>query len=128
MRDLLESRAFASVCLETIYRQSDDSDIIWNAYLIRCGKDIVLDNKSWDFFFLPRQDFNLIYYNIVQLVTYKLPRYTKTTPAEIQVLTPMRKGLLGVERLNTILQEYLNPRSPEKKEKEYGSGLFREGD
>ena len=128
MRDLLESRAFASVCLETIYRQSDDSDIIWNAYQIRCGKDIVLDNKSRDFFFLPRQDINLIYNNIVQLVTDKLPRYTKTTPAEIQVLTPMKKGNLGVERLNAILQRYLNPPAPDKKEKEYGDKVFREGD
>lgn len=128
MRDLLESRAFASVCLETIYRQSDDSDIIWNAYQIRCGKDIVLDNKSRDFFFLPRQDINLIYNNIVQLVTDKLPRYTKTTPAEIQVLTPMRKGPLGVEALNKILQAYVNPADGKKKENQFGERILREGD
>ena len=128
MRDLLESRAFASVCLETIYRQSDDSDIIWNAYQIRCGKDIVLDNKSRDFFFLPRQDINLIYNNIVQLVTDKLPRYTKTTPAEIQVLTPMRKGPLGMEALNKILQAYVNPADGKKKENQFGERILREGD
>ena len=128
MRDLLESGAFASVCLETIYRQSDDSDIIWIAYQIRCGKDIVLDNKSRDFFFLPRQDINLIYNNIVQLVTDKLPRYTKTTPAEIQVLTPMRKGPLGVETLNKILQAYVNPADGKKKENQFGERILREGD
>ena len=92
---------------------------------IRSGveKDIVLDNKSRDFFFLPRQDINLIYNNIVQLVTDKLPRYTKTTPAEIQVLTPMRKGPLGVEALNKILQAYVNPADGKKERKP----VWREG-
>ena len=128
MRDLLESRAFASVCLETIYRQSDDSDIIWNAYQIRCGKDIVLDNKSRDFFFLKRYDADIIIRVVIALIQEKLPRYVDAKPFEIQVLTPMRKGLLGVERLNQILQRYLNPPEDGKSERAVGDRLFRTGD
>ena len=65
---------------------------------------------------------------LIALIQEKLPRYVEARPFDIQVLTPMRKGLLGVERLNGILQRYLNPPSEQKKEKEVGQGLFREGD
>ena len=65
---------------------------------------------------------------MITLVQQKMPKYVHASQNEIQVLTPMRKGLLGVERLNKILQEYLNPPSSDKKEKEYGGGRFREGD
>ena len=92
------------------------------------GESIALDNKSRDFFFLERNDVNVIYKHMVQLITEKLPRYVNAKPYDIQVLTPVRKGALGVETLNKILQTYLNPESPQKKEHVYGETLFREGD
>ena len=87
-----------------------------------------LDNKSMDFFFLKRYDANIIIRVLLALIQEKLPKFVDAKPFDIQVLTPMRKGVLGVERLNSVLQQYLNPPSPEKKEKEHAGGLFREGD
>ena len=81
-----------------------------------------------DFFFLKRYEADKIINVTLQLILQKLPKFVNTTPYDIQVLTPMRKGLLGVERLNTILQMYLNPASDKKKEKEHGTRVFREGD
>ena len=88
----------------------------------------MLDNKSMDFFFLKRYDADVIINVVLQLIGQKLPKFVEATPFDIQVLTPMRKGLLGVERLNGILQRYLNPPAADKAEKEYGEILFREGD
>ena len=99
-----------------------------NAHKINRGEPVILDNKSRDFFFLKRQDANVIISICIQLIQQKLPKYVDAKPFDIQVLTPMRKGLLGVERLNTILQQYLNPPSPDKQEREYGQMRFREGD
>ena len=70
----------------------------------------------------------MIISNIITLIQKKLPKFVSASEADIQVLTPMRKGLLGVERINKILQEYLNSPKPGKQEKEYGDHLFREGD
>ena len=81
-----------------------------------------------DFFFLKRYDANVIISVVITLIQKKLPKFVDAQPYDIQVLTPMRKGLLGVERLNGILQQYLNPPEKAKKEKEHGNGLFREGD
>ena len=128
LRDIVESDAFACVRLEKIFRQEDGSDIVLNAHKIRAGEAVSLNNQSKDFFFLPREDANHIYNNIVQLVTDKMPRYTGAEPCDIQVLTPMRKGALGVETLNRILQEYVNPKDKGKKEYQFGEKLFREGD
>ena len=128
LRDIIHSECFPVVRLNKIFRQASESDIVVNAHKINEGQHVVLDNKSRDFFFLKRDDANVIISVVLTLVMKKMPKYVDAGMLDIQVLTPMRKGLLGVERLNTILQEYLNPRSPEKKEKEYGSGLFREGD
>ena len=128
LRDIIHSECFPVVRLNKIFRQASESDIVVNAHKINEGHHVVLDNKSRDFFFLKRDDANVIISVVLTLVMKKMPKYVDAGMLDIQVLTPMRKGLLGVERLNTILQEYLNPRSPEKKEKEYGSGLFREGD
>ena len=128
LRDIIHSECFPVVRLNKIFRQASESDIVVNAHKINEGQHVVLDNKSRDFFFLKRDDANVIISVMLTLVMKKMPKYVDAGMLDIQVLTPMRKGLLGVERLNTILQEYLNPRSPEKKEKEYGAGLFREGD
>ena len=116
------------VQLNKIFRQATESDIVVNAHKINAGQDVQIDNKSKDFFFLKRYDADVIVASIVYLVQKKLPPYVDAKPLDIQVLTPMRKGLLGVERLNEVLQKYLNPPDKKKREKEYGSGLFREGD
>lgn len=128
LRDLVESETFACVRLEKIFRQEEGSDIVRNAHKIRCGETVSLTNQSKDFFFIPREETGRIYNNIVQLVTDKMPRYTGAEPYEIQVLTPMRKGPLGAEMLNKILQEYVNPTDRNKREYQFGEKLLREGD
>lgn len=128
LKDIIDSDCFPVVMLSKIFRQAEESDIVVNAHKINRGEAVVLDNKSRDFFFLKRQDPNMIISNAITLVQQKMPKYVNARPYDIQVLTPMRKGLLGVERLNRILQEYLNPPAKDKKEKEYGERLFREGD
>ena len=128
LNDLLESNCFANVTLKKIFRQAGESDIVTNAHLINEGKEIALDNKSMDFFFLARDNVNVIYKHMIQLITEKLPRFVKAQPYDIQVLTPMRKGALGVETLNQILQQYLNPPSDKKLQISHGDGILREGD
>lgn len=128
LKDIIDSQCFPVVMLNKIFRQAGESDIVVNAHKINRGEEVVLDNKSRDFFFLKRQDANVIISVVITLIQKKLPKYVNAQPYDIQVLTPMRKGLLGVERLNRILQEYLNPPEAGKTEKEYGDRLFREGD
>lgn len=128
LKDIISSGRFPVVELVKIFRQASQSDIVVNAHKINQGVPVVLDNKSRDFFFLKRYDANVIISIVITLIQKKLPKYVEASPYEIQVLTPMRKGLLGVERLNSILQQYLNPPDQGKKEKEHGQGVFREGD
>lgn len=128
LRDMIASNTFPVVRLTKIFRQASESDIIVNAHKINAGSRIKLDNKSKDFFLLQRNDVNVITGVVIALVRDKMPKYVKATPFDVQVLTPMRKGELGVERLNQVLQQYLNPPSQEKKEKECAQGIFREGD
>ena len=128
LQDLIESKSFPTVMLKKIYRQAGESDIVMNAHRINMGQKIALNNKSKDFFFLPRNDVQVIYKHMIQLITEKLPRYVEAQPYDIQVLTPMRKGNLGVETLNEILQRYLNPADPSRKEHAAGDRIFREGD
>lgn len=128
LRDLIGSRQFPMVELEKIFRQAEESDIIVNAHRINSGQQIVMDNKSRDFFMLERNDANVIYKHMIQLIREKLPKYVGATPFDIQVLTPMRKGSLGCETLNGILQQYLNPPDARKREHAWGSGVYREGD
>ena len=128
LKDIIDANVCKVVRLKRIFRQASMSDIVVNAHKINAGEEVTLDNKSRDFFFLKRYDADVIISICIQLIQQKLPKYVDAHPFDIQVLTPMRKGLLGVERLNTILQQYLNPPSPEKKEREQGQTLFREGD
>ena len=128
LRDIMQSECFPMVVLDRIFRQAATSDIIVNAHRINKGLTISLDNKSKDFFFLERSDVNVIYKHMIQLIKEKLPGYVNADSMDIQVLTPMRKGTLGVEQLNQILQQYLNPPLPSKKEHQAGNILFREGD
>ena len=126
--EMIHSGKVPVVRLKAIFRQDEESGIVVNAHKINRGETVKIDNKSKDFFFLKRYDADVIVAGIVYLVQKKLPPYVKAKPLDIQVLTPMRKGLLGVERLNEVLQKYLNPQDAKKKEKETGKGLFREGD
>lgn len=128
LRDIIASHTCNVVMLTKIFRQASTSDIIVNAHKINHGEEVSLDNKSMDFFFLKRYEADVIINVVLQLVKQKLPKFVDATPYDIQVLTPMRKGLLGVERLNGILQQYLNPPMKHKAEKEYGTITFREGD
>lgn len=128
LKDIIDSKLFHTVMLTKIFRQASTSDIIVNAHKINRGEPVELDNKSMDFFFLKRYDADKIINVTLQLILQKLPKFVGASMMDIQVLTPMRKGLLGVERLNTVLQMYLNPPDKRKKEKEHGTTLFREGD
>ena len=128
LKDLIKSECFPIVKLTKIFRQAQESDIVMNAHKINRGDSVILDNKSKDFFFLKRQDPNVIISVVLTLIQMKMPKYVNASTYDIQVLTPMRKGVLGVERLNTILQQYLNPPEPGKTEKEYGGKMFRVGD
>lgn len=128
LKDIISSRRFPVVTLTKIFRQAGESDIVVNAHKINAGEPVILNNKSRDFFFLKRQDADVIISVVLTLIQKKLPKYVNALPTEIQVMTPTRKGLLGVERLNTILQKYLNPEAPQKEEKEINGRIFRVGD
>ena len=128
LQDIISSGEFSVVSLKKIFRQATDSDIVVNAHKIHKGETPDLNNKSKDFFFLERKDVNVIYKHMIQLIQDKLPGYCQILPFEIQVLTPMRKGSLGVQNLNQILQKYLNPENGEKEEYIYGDTIFRVGD
>ena len=128
LKDIIRSECFPVVRLTRIFRQAGESDIVVNAHKINSGEPVILDNKSRDFFFLKRQNADVIISVIITLIQKKLPRYVGASPNEIQVMTPTRKGLLGVERLNQILQRYLNPADPGKTEAEIRGRLFRTGD
>ena len=128
LKDILASGHFTSVTLEKIFRQAQESDIVMNAHKIHQGEHVELDNKSKDFFFLKRDDADTIIRVMLTLVRDKMPKYVDAGISEIQVLTPTRKGLIGVERLNGILQNFLNPPSPKKKEWSGDTRIFREGD
>ncbi len=128
LKDIIASHCFNVVKLSRIFRQAAESDIIVNAHRINAGEEIALDNQSKDFFCLKRDDSHGVLEVMLWLVRYKMPEYTDCTPFDVQVLTPMKKGELGVHRCNEILQRYLNPESPEKNQMEIHDFIFREGD
>lgn len=128
LQDLIRSGAFPVVRLTKIFRQAAESDIIVNAHKINRGEKVTLDNKSKDFFFLQRQDPNLILRVVLALVQEKMPRYVNAQISDIQVLTPMRKGVLGVESLNRMLQRYLNPEAPDKPQIPFGHEMGENGE
>ena len=124
LKDIIDSECFQVVRLTKIFRQALESDIIKNAHLINEGRQIELGNKSQDFFCLKRYDVQQILGVMVLLIRDKLPKFVNAKPYDIQVLTPMRKGELGVERLNTVLQHYLNPPSPGQERARISSGCY----
>lgn len=128
LRDIINSGSIRTVKLTHIFRQAAESDIVVNAHKINAGDKVDLSKKSRDFLFIRNQNPDQIFNSITALVLDKLPGYLSVDPFEMQIMTPQRKGALGVERLNQLLQEKLNPKSSEKPEKEINGTLFRLGD
>ena len=128
LRDIIRSEAFPVVRLTRIFRQAAASDIIVNAHRINRGEQIDTSPGSKDFLFIHRNDPQSILNAVIGLVRDKLPPYVQAKPMDIQVMTPMRKGTLGVENLNIVLQQFLNPPTEDKREREFAHGIFREGD
>lgn len=128
LKDIIFSECFPVVTLTKIFRQAGESDIVVNAHKINAGEMVEPNNQSKDFFFLKRQDANIILRVLVALIQEKLPKYVGAPQNEIQVMTPTRKGILGVEQLNLVLQRYLNPPQPDKNEEEINGRIFRVGD
>lgn len=129
LKDIIRSGCIPVVALNRIFRQEEGSTIVENAHKINKGEPIRMDNKSRDFFYLPRQSTKDVAEEVGLLLTRKLPGYVECQGKEIQVLTPMRNGELGVSSLNGELQRVLNPPGMGKKEKELNNGtVFREGD
>ncbi len=129
LHDLIESRRFFTVRLTEIFRQAQKSLIVTNAHAINRGEMPRLDIKDNDFFFLPRPDEASIAATVAQLCAVRLPRtYGKMAVTGTQVIAPSRKGEVGTENLNRVLQAALNPPSPEKQEHNFRELIFREGD
>ena len=128
LKDIIQSGRFPVVRLTRIFRQAEASDIIVNAHKINRGEAVDIGARSRDFLFIRRNDANAVINAAISLICKKLPEYLGVSMYDIQVIAPMRKGTLGVERLNRILQEFLNPPATGKAEKEYAQGIFREGD
>lgn len=128
LRDLIDSEAFNTVKLTKIFRQAEESDIVVNAHKINKGEDIPLRPDSKDFIFIKREDAQSVLSAVLGLVREKLPGYVKADSSEIQVLSPTKKGALGVGYINKFLQESLNPKDLSKREIKVGDDTFREGD
>ena len=128
LRDIIDSGCFNVVKLTRIFRQAAQSDIVVNAHRINEGQPVDLAKRSQDFLFIRQSSPDQAVETCLTLIQQKLPGYVHASPFDIQVMTPMRKGVLGVERLNQILQASLNPPSPNKKEREAGGSRYREGD
>lgn len=126
--DIIKSQIIPVCTLTKIFRQSNDSLIITNAHLINNGKMPIIDNHSKDFFFEEKSELEQIKNSIVDLVTKRLPNFTKQESNQIQVLAPLKAGVCGISNLNRILQEVINPPSIRKMELVVGETIFREGD
>ncbi|MBM6829596.1 ATP-dependent RecD-like DNA helicase [Anaerotignum lactatifermentans] len=129
LKDMIRSQRLPVVRLAHIFRQAQESAIIMNAHRINGGEEPVLNEKGTDFFFLRRTFGEDVVTAIRDLIVKRLPGFTgRDGMQDMQVLTPMRKGLLGVQHLNSVLQQALNPPQEGRKEKEFRQMVFREGD
>ncbi len=128
LKDIINSDCFPVTVLNKIFRQEDGSDIVFNAHKINKGQHLEINNKSKDFFFIPRNGAANIITEVKELISDNLPKYLNIDSSEIQVLTPMRKYEVGVENMNLKLQELLNPAERKKPEKEKNNIIFRQGD
>lgn len=128
LKDIIESEKFSVVRLTKVFRQAGESGIVTNAHKINDGEQVVLDNSMGDFLYIERENAQMALNATIGLLKSKLPDYVGAKEIDIQVLTPMRNGILGVNSLNEQLQKFMNPPSKEKKEKEIAGRIFREGD
>jgi exodeoxyribonuclease V alpha subunit len=128
LKDIIQSERFPVVKLEKIFRQAAESEIVINAHKINKGETVTLNKYSKDFLFVRRNTPDEIIGAMCTLLKVKLPAYVDADINEIQILTPSRKSAVGVERLNTVIQQYLNPPANGKQERTVGNAIFREGD
>ncbi|MFI3173837.1 MAG: ATP-dependent RecD-like DNA helicase [Bacillota bacterium] len=129
LNDMIESEHIKVVRLQHVFRQAEESAIIRNAHLINRGVDPIVNEEGSDFFFLRSGGVDDVLKTLQELVTTRLPKFTGCDPSlDMQVLSPMRKGALGIQNLNEVLQNTLNPPSEEKREKLFRDVTFREGD
>ena len=130
LRDIIDSNCVKVVKLKEIFRQAQESMIIVNAHKINNGEMPILNKKGKDFYFIENHEPDKVLDNIITLINTRLPKFNKEWDKmkHIQILSPMRKGILGIENLNEKLQRILNPKSINKKEKEYRNTIFRVGD
>lgn len=128
LRDMIQSERVRTIQLKHIFRQAAESDIIVNAHRINEGMPVELGKSSRDFLFIRNQEPEKIFATMVTLLTEKLPGYLDVDPFEIQIMSPQKKGALGVENLNVLLQEKMNPLTRGKKEKQVGNIRYRTGD
>ena len=128
LKDIINSGCIPVVKLEKIFRQAAESEIVINAHKINKGEHVVLNKYSRDFLFVRRDSADAIIAAMCTLIKSKLPGYVNADINDIQILTPSRKSAVGVERLNRIMQDFLNPADVTKMEKTFGDVTFREGD
>ena len=128
LRDIIESEQFSVVRLTKVFRQAGESGIVTNAHKINKGEQVALDNSMGDFLYIERENAQMALNATIGLMMSKLPQYVEAKPMDIQVLTPMRGGILGVNSLNEQLQKYINPQDENKREREIAGVFFREGD
>lgn len=128
LKDIINSGCIPVVKLEKIFRQAAESEIVINAHKINKGEHVVLNKYSRDFLFVRRDSADAIIAAMCTLIKSKLPGYVNSDINDIQILTPSRKSAVGVERLNRIMQDFLNPAEVTKMEKTFGDVTFREGD
>ena len=128
LRDIIESEQFSVVRLTKVFRQAGESGIVTNAHKINKGEQVALDNSMGDFLYIERENAQMALNATIGLMMSKLPQYVEAKPMDIQVLTPMRGGILGVNSLNEQLQKYINPQDENKREREIAGVIFREGD
>ena len=128
LRDIIESEQFSVVRLTKVFRQAGESGIVTNAHKINKGEQVALENSMGDFLDIERDNAQMALNATIGLMMSKLPQYVEAKPMDIQVLTPMRGGILGVNSLNEQLQKYINPQDENKREREIAGVIFREGD
>ena len=128
LKDIIDSGQFSVVKLTKVFRQAGESGIVVNAHKINAGQQVALDNSTGDFLYIERENAQMALNATIGLLKTKLPGYVGAKEQDIQVLTPMRNGILGVNSLNEQLQKFINPPSPDKSEKELAGTIFREGD
>lgn len=128
LADIISSEVIKVAQLTQIFRQDENSLIISNAHKINAGEMPEIDNSSKDFFFETKIENSEIAESIVGLVSERLPKFLDIPPTSIQVLAPLKNGACGVESINHLLQDKLNPPRLNKNELQSGSTTFREGD